>query len=141
MCGEAISGLFSNASFADIASTAGTVIQAGAQIQAGQQAKKALGTQADLIQRQGGLDLQALETEKRRTLARQKTGFAKSGVRRSGSVLEVMKQTAEEAEQEALNIQFGADAGSQARLFEGSQAAKAGKIGGVGTLLTGFGGR
>lgn len=126
---------------AKVASIAAPIVQAGAQLQAGRAAADVSKQEVELIQRQKDLDLEALETEKRRTLARQKTGFAKSGVRRTGSVLEVMKQTAQEAEEEALNIQFGAAAGTQARLFEGKQAQKASRIGAAGTLLTGFGGR
>jgi len=146
MCGKAIADIFSSASsigstVANVASVAAPIIQAGAQLQAGDAALDVAKQESDLIQRQKDLDLQALDREKQRTLARQKTGFAKSGVRRTGSVLEVMKQTAQEAEEEALNIQFGAAAGSQARLFEGKQAQKAGRVGAVGTLLTGFGGR
>lgn len=146
MCGSGIADIFSSASdigstVADVAAVAAPIIQAGAQLQAGGAALDIAKQDVKLIERQKDLDLQALDREKQRTLARQKTGFAKSGVRRTGSVLEVMKQTAQEAEEEALNIQFGAAAGSQARLFEGRQQQKAGQIDAVGTLLTGFGGR
>ena len=52
-----------------------------------------------------------------------------------------MRQSAEEAELEALNIQFGAEAGTQARLFEAQQIRRAAPIRAAGTLLTGFGAR
>lgn len=49
-----------------------------------------------------------------------------------------MKQSAEEAELEALNIQFGASAGATSRLFEAKQVGRAGTISGAGTFLTGL---
>ena len=113
---------------------------AGAQVVAGRQQSKELKKQAELTRQAGEFEVSRLRESEKRLQARQRVAFAKSGVRRTGTVLEVMKQTAQEVEEEALNIQFGAESGAQARLFEAKQVKKAGQIGGVTTLLTGFGG-
>ena len=124
----------------EAASNIGTAIQAGATVVAGRQQAKELKKQAELTRQAGEFEVARLRETEERTQARQRVAFAKSGVRRTGTVLEVMKQTAQEVEEEALNIQFGAESGAQARLFEAKQVKKAGQIGGVTTLLTGFGG-
>ena len=124
----------------ETAANIGTAIQAGATVVAGRQQSKELKKQAELTRQAGEFEVSRLRESEKRLQARQRVAFAKSGVRRTGTVLEVMKQTAQEVEEEALNIQFGAESGEQARLFEARQVKKAGQIGGVTTLLTGFGG-
>jgi len=124
----------------ETAANIGTAIQAGATVVAGRQQAKELKRQAELTRRAGEFEVARLRESEERLQARQRVRFAKSGVRRTGSVLEVMRQTAQEAEEEALNIQFGAESGAQARLFEAKQVKRAGQIAGLGTLLTGFGG-
>lgn len=153
MCGDVIGAVSSAATTAknfaapaveflksDTAAAIGTAVQAGAQVQAGRAQAKELARQADITRKVGEFEVKRLRETEEKLTARQRVAAAKSGVSRSGSVLEIMRQTAQDVEEEALNIQFGAAAGAQARLFESKQVSKAGKIGGVTTLLRGFGG-
>jgi uncharacterized protein HemX len=121
----------------EIALIAGTAVSGIGQIQASQAQSETLKRQAELGRRSAVFEEARLREESERVLGRQKTAAAKSGVTRSGSVFEVMRESAEQAELEALNIQFGAGAGSQARLFEAEQARTAGALQATGTFLSG----
>lgn len=103
-------------------------------------------TQSKLLKREAALGKASAEFETAQLRKRgvslagsQRVAAAKSGVTQSGSILDVMRQTAEDVELEALNIQFGADASSQSRLFEAKQIRRAAPIQAASTLLTGFG--
>jgi len=91
---------------------------------------------AELTKLQSQFELQKLVRTKERVKGAQVVAATKGGVAISGSVLEVMQQSAADAELEALNIKFGAEAGFQARQFEAKQVKKAGKIRAGGRLLT-----
>ncbi|MEE9351521.1 MAG: hypothetical protein V3U78_04620 [Thiotrichaceae bacterium] len=93
---------------------------------------------AELIQSSATFEEQKLRKQSAILRGRQQVAASKSGVAQSGSILEVMKQSAIDAELEALNIQFGAEAGIQAREFEADQLRKGGLIKGATSLLTGF---
>jgi hypothetical protein len=123
----------------EIALLAGTGLQAASQVQAGRTQSKLLEREAEIGRRSAGFEESRLRDEAERIEGRQRTAVAKAGIRPTGSVLEVMRQSAEEAELEALNIQFGAEAGTQSRLFEAEQVKKAGQVQAAGTLLTGAG--
>ena len=92
---------------------------------------KALRRQAEITQRAGEFELDRFGEETEALRSRQRVAGAKSGVRATGSILDVQRQSAEDAELEALNIQFGAGAGVQSRLFEAKQAETAGLIRGA----------
>lgn len=118
--------------------TAGTALAAGGQIASTIAQKEGLERQAALGLKAAEFETARLREEEERLIGRQRVAAAKSGVRRTGSVLETMQQSAEQAELEALNIQFGAQAGAQARLFEAKQVGRAGALKAAGTFLTGL---
>lgn len=121
--------------------TAGTALTAVSGISEARTQSKVLEREAELGRRSAEFEEARLREGAEALRGRQRVAAAKSGVAPSGSVLEVMRQSAEEAELEALNIQFGAEAGAQARLFEAQQIKRAAPIRAAGTLLTGFGAR
>lgn len=124
---------------ATIALLVGTGLQAGGQISGARAQSKTLEREAELGKREAQFEEARLREGAEALRGRQRVAAAKAGVAPSGSVLEVMRKSAEEAELEALNIQFGAEAGAQARLFEAKQIRRAAPIRAAGTLLTGFG--
>lgn len=121
----------------EIALLAGTGLQAASQIQAGRTQSKLLEREAEIGRRSAAFEESRLREEAESLRGRQRTAAAKSGVTQTGSILEVMRDSAEEAELEALNIRFGSEAGAQSRLFEARQVSKAAPIQAAGTLLTG----
>ena len=154
----ATSGLFGSAGAFGIGQTLATVgalASIGSEVKEGRVISEAktvesglLKREAALIERQGKFDVSQRKEEARKLASRQKVVTSKSGVTRTGSVLEVMNEAAEIAEKEVLNIEFGAESGSQAKLFEasaaeksGRSAKKAGRTRGLTTALTSFGSR
>jgi hypothetical protein len=120
-------------------STIGAIGSIAAQTQSTGVESDLLNREAGLIQRQGEFDVQQREDEARKLKSRQIVTSAKSGVSRSGSVLEVMNEAAQIAEEEALNIEFAANSGASAKLFEAKEVKKAGNISAATTALTSFG--
>jgi hypothetical protein len=114
---------------------AGGLLGAAGSLSQGAGQAAALRRQAELTRRSAEFELERFGEETEALRSRQRVASAKSGVRETGTVLDVQRQSAEDAELEALNIQFGAEAGVQARLFEAKQAERAGKIGAVTSLL------
>lgn len=115
----------------------GTAFSAVGQMQQASASAAALERDAELARRQGEFETARLAENQERLEGRQRALAGKSGARSTGSILETMRGSAEQAELEALNVQFGAEAGSQARLFEAQQAKRAGKFGAASSLLTG----
>lgn len=115
----------------------GDVLQVGGAVVASRAESKAIKRQAELTRQAADFELARLGEETEALRSRQRVAAAKSGVAQTGSVLDVQTQTAEDAELEALNIQFGAGAGVQSRLFEAKQVERAGLIGAGSTILTG----
>jgi hypothetical protein len=124
---------------AELALFGGTALQALGGISAAKSQSAALERDAELRQREGAFETSRLREQGEALRGRQRVAAAKSGVSRTGSVLEVMRKSAEEEELEAINIQFGAEAGAQSKLFEAKQIKKAAPVKAAGTLLTGFG--
>lgn len=140
----ATSGIFGTAgdfALGNTLQTIGTGVSIAGQLKAGQDQSDLSKKQAELRKRQGEFDLKRSADEARRLKGRQITTAAKSGVTRSGSVLEIMNEAAEIAEQEALEIEFGAGAGVSSALFEGKAAKQSSQIGAASTLLGSIGGR
>ncbi len=140
----ATSGIFGTAgkfALGRTLSTIGTGVQVAGQISAAKDASGIMKREAALIKKQGKFDVKQRETEARKLKSRQIVTAAKSGVRRTGSVLEIMNEAADIAEEDVLNIEFGAESGVQTKLFEARQTRKAGKIGALSTALTSFGRR
>lgn len=123
----------------EIALLGGIGLTASSQIQSGRTQSKLLEREAELGRRSADFEESRLREEAERVKGRQRTAIAKSGVTQTGSVLDVMRASAEEAELEALNIRFGAEAGAQSRLFEARQIGSAAPVQAAGTLLTGVG--
>ncbi len=121
----------------EVLALAGTGLSAVGQIQSANAQSATLEREAQLAQQEATFEKERLAEEQERTEGLQRVAAAKSGAGASGSILETMQGSAEQAELEALNIQFGADAGSQARLFEAKQVKNAGFVGAGSTLLTG----
>ncbi len=119
--------------------TAGTALTAISGISGARTQSKVLEREAELGRREAQFEEARLREGAEALRGRQRVAAAKAGVAPSGSVLEVMRKSAEEAELEALNIQFGAGAGAQARLFEARQITRAAPVRATGTLLTGAG--
>lgn len=123
----------------ELALLGGVGLSAAGQVGAARTQSKVLEREAELGMREAQFEEARLREGAEALRGRQRVAAAKAGVAPSGSVLEVMRKSAEEAELEALNIQFGAEAGAQARLFEAKQIRRAAPIQAAGTLLTGFG--
>ncbi len=116
----------------------GDVLQVGGAITQSRGESKALRRQADLTKQAGEFELARFGEETEALRSRQRVARAKSGVSESGSILDVQRQSAEDAELEALNIQFGAGAGVQSRLFEAKQVERAGQLKAVTSVLGGL---
>jgi len=123
----------------ELALLGGVGLSAVGQVGAARTQSKVLEREAELGRREAQFEEARLREGAEELRGRQRVAAAKSGVAPSGSVLEVMRKSAEEAELEALNIQFGAEAGAQARLFEAKAIKRAAPIQAAGTLLTGVG--
>lgn len=136
-----------------IASIAGTAMSAYGQIQAGS-AKSRIAEQnaqiAEANARQSELatadQLEQLASHTRLVLGKQKAGFAKAGVKRSGTVLDVLTETANKADRDAYRIKetgrfavegFTTQAAQQR--YMGKVAKQQSYFGAGSTLLTGFG--
>lgn len=123
----------------ELALLAGTAATTVGGISSARTQSKVLEREAELGRREAQFEEARLREGAEALRGRQRVAAAKAGVAPSGSVLEVMRKSAEEAELEALNIQFGAEAGAQARLFEAKQIRRAAPTQAAGTLLTGVG--
>lgn len=123
----------------ELALLGGVGLSAAGQLSGAAAQSQALAREAELGQREAQFEEARLREGAEELRGRQRVAAAKSGVAPSGSILEVMRKSAEEAELEALNIQFGGEAKSQARLFEAEQIRRAAPIKAAGTLLTGVG--
>jgi hypothetical protein len=122
---------------AELLAIGGTAFSAVGQIQSANAESAALERDAQLERQRGEFEKARLDEQQEQLIGRQRVAAGKSGATSSGSILETMRGSAEQAELDALNIEFGTQAGVQSRLFESSQAKKSGLIGAGGTLLTG----
>lgn len=146
----ATSGLFGTAgefALGNTLSTLGTVAGGVGSIVAGQAAADAskdiaaseselLKKEAALIEKQGAFDVAQREEEARRLKSRQIVSAAGSGVKRTGSVLEVMNEAARIAEEEAFQIDYAAGQSASSKLFEASETVKAANKAASNTKLT-----
>jgi len=97
---------------------AGGITSVFGQKSAAEAQMQSLARESELGQLQAIFKKDSIAKQARKTLGAQKVAAAKSGVQASGSVMEVMRASAEEAELAALNAQYGADLASQAREIE-----------------------
>lgn len=162
-----VTGLFSSTTAAAAASagassgigsallTAGSIIGAGSAIYQGLAARDAAEynrglaeIEADQEKALTGIEVERHRKDTQRLLARQRAGYAKSGVRFEGSPLLVMEETASEAALDELLLKYAGKSKYQARRAEASQYRAKGResaYGGVmragSTLLTDIGQR
>ncbi len=136
-----------------IASIAGTAISAYGQFQAGSAQSRIAEQNAQIAEanaRQSDLatadQLEQLATRTRLTIGKQKTGFAKAGVKREGTVLDVLTETANKADRDAYRIsetgrftREGFITQAAQERYRGKVAKQQSLIGAGSTLLTGFG--
>jgi hypothetical protein len=122
---------------AELLMLGGAGLSAVGQIQSANSQAAALEYDAKLQQQEADFEKARLAEEQEELAGRQRVAAAKSGSTSGGSIFDVMQGSAEQAELEALNIQFGATAGAQSKLFEAKQTKTAGKIGAGTTLLSG----
>lgn len=140
----ATSGLFGTAgefALGNTLSTVGTVASIAGQRESSSAQSDALKAEADLIKRQGEFDVAQREDEAKKLKSRQIISAAKSGVKRTGSVLEVMSEASQIAEEEALAIDYAASQNAQSKLFEAKQVDKSSNISSLTTALGSFGSR
>lgn len=123
----------------ELALIGGTAASAASSFQGAKTQSKLLGREAALGKASAAFEESQLRKRGVSLAGSQRVATAKSGATQSGSILDVMRQTAEDVELEALNIQFGAEASSQSRLFEAKQIRRAAPIQAATTLLSGFG--
>lgn len=88
------------------------------QLQLNEAQRQRLGREAQLGQTQAAFKKAAIRKQADRLEGAQRTAIAKSGVEFSGSAMEVMRDSAEEAELAILTAQYGADLASEARQEE-----------------------
>jgi len=136
-----------------VASLAGTAVSAWSAIQAGRERESAAKYNAEMEFIQGIKEKAARQLEERkhrektqRLLARQKSLYLKAGVAMEGTPLEVIGQTAAEAEIDAMIIEAGGQAAYLERLGRmgmfrelGESYRQAGYLRAGTTLLTGAG--
>lgn len=120
--------------------TLGSLQSAKAQREAGEVQAQLLQRESQIAQTQAAFKKRSIEKEARSLAGRQRASIAKSGVTESGSVADVMQQSAEEAELAALSAQYGADLSESARGFEAEAAIRGAKAASRSTLLSGLGG-
>ena len=114
----------------------GTLAQAGAQIGTGAAAQSAAKSQARAARRQAAIAAEDERRKGRRLAGKQRAGFAKGGVLiDEGTPLDVLAQTASDAETNALRAAFALE--QQADDFEsaGRVALTQGILGAGGTIL------
>ena len=135
------------------AAVGGTAMTAAGQMQQADPAKKAASFNAAVQRNQAIAARQKAEFDAKRQrsatqdlLARQRAGFAASGVVLEGTPLEVLEATAEAGELDAQVIIHGGELGatgfeaqSELSRFEAAAAGKAGPLAAGATLLTGVG--
>jgi len=138
--------------FAGVA-VAGTALNAYGQLEAGNAARDAHEMNAQIADRNAAQaeastadQIQQLTRQTGITLGKQRAGFAKAGVKREGSALEVLTDTVNVADRDAYRLNQAGNFAKQGFLMQAQQERHAGKvaqtnsrIGAGSTLLTGFG--
>lgn len=134
-----------------VMSAVGTAISAVGSISSGIAQKNAADYNAALSERDAkqaelaaAVDAANQRREGARMIAAQRAGFAASGVKLTGSALEVLSTSAETAELDALNIEYAGKekatasrADAAASRFQGQAAETAGYFGAAATALGG----
>lgn len=118
---------------------AGTFIQASAQRQAGQQASKVASLNAATLRAEGEIEAAERRRESEKLLGAQRARAAASGVEISGTVLDVLGESVETEELNALRIAFRAERAAVVAEQEGAALEAQARAQSAGTLLTSIG--
>ncbi len=119
----------------DLITALGSLAGAGAQIGTGISAGKAADRQAKEARRRGALVAEDERRKGRRLAGKQRAAFAKGGVTQSGTVLDVLAQTAADSEINALRAALGFEQQADAFNTQATSLRTAGVLGAGKTLL------
>lgn len=133
------------------ASVLGSGVSAYQSYKAGQIEQQVSNQQADLLDQNAKLQLEASNEDARmirrtglKTIGTQAATYAASGVRLTGSPLLVMQESKNQSELDAMKTEFGGNLQAvnlkneaNMRRYAGSQSANAGMMNALSTLLTG----
>lgn len=122
---------------APIMSAVGTGISAIGQVSAGNAAMQTARTNADIITERAAIAESEQRQQDRTILARAHALVGASGVELTGSPLDVMAESARQAELNALYIRRGGVLDAHAQLVAGANARRASNISAASTILTG----
>lgn len=119
------------------ANIGGTALSAGGQLAAGNAAKATADFNAKKAIEEAQIQEQQQRTADMRTISSGRARVGSSGVEMSGSPLDVLAESARQAELNALIIRRGGQLDAQSQEIAGANAQSASRIGAAGTLLTG----
>jgi hypothetical protein len=119
------------------ANIGGTAMSVGGQLAAGNAAKATADFNAQKTIEEANIQESQQRQQDLRTLSRAKAVVGSSGVEMSGSPLDVLAESARQAEMNALIIRRGGVLDAQSQEIAGKNAQTASRIGAAGTLLTG----
>lgn len=120
---------------APVASIVGTGLQAAGQMKAGKDAKSAYDLQAKMTEQSAAIDVQNISKEERVMAGAQKAGYAKAGVKVSGSALDVMLNTATNYEFDKMVTKYNARTQAGISRYYGKVAQQQGMFSSGMTLL------
>ena len=123
--------------FGVTAAIIGTVVAAGAAAAGGVAQQQAAKANAKQAQAAAAFDEARQRERAQKILAAQRVGFAKAGVTLEGTPGDVLANTAEDAEIDALAIRWGGASRAAAFKAQGQSALIGGITGAAGALLTG----
>lgn len=115
----------------------GTAMSVGGQLAAGNAAKATADFNAQKTIEEANIQEGQQRQQDLRTLSRAKAVVGSSGVELSGSPLDVLAESARQAEMNALIIRRGGVLDAQSQEIAGKNAQTSSRIGAFGTLLTG----
>lgn len=115
----------------------GTATSVAGQLSAGNAAKSTADFNAQKTIEEATIQESQQRQQDLRTLSRAKAVVGSSGVEMSGSPLDVLAESARQAELNALIIRRGGALDAQSQEIAGTNAQKSSRINAVGTLLTG----
>lgn len=115
----------------------GTALGVGGQIAGGNAAKATAEFNAQKATEEAAMQEQQQREADRRTISMASARIGASGIERSGSPLDVLAESARQAELNALYIRRGGALDAQGQRIAGSNAQSAARAGAAGTLLTG----
>lgn len=116
---------------------AGTATSVAGQLSAGNAAKSTADFNAQKALEESQIQEQQQRTSDMRTISSARARIGSSGVETSGSPLDVLAESARQAELNALIIRRGGALDAQSQEIAGANAQKASQFGAAGTLLTG----